>query len=40
MVLNVPGFWIYQGSEYASSFEYVSILNIKYARVTKGSKYA
>ena len=27
MVLNVPEFWIYQGSEYASGFEYARILN-------------
>ena len=28
LVLNVPEFWIYLGSEYASGFEYARILNI------------
>ena len=28
LVLNVPEFWLYQGSEYASGFEYAMILNI------------
>ena len=28
LVLNVPEFWLYQGSEYASGFEYTMILNI------------
>ena len=28
LVLNVPEFWIYQGSEYASGFEYAKILII------------
>ena len=28
VVMNVPESWIYQGSEYASGFEYVRILNI------------
>ena len=32
LVLHVPEFWIYQGSEYSSGFEY--------ARVTQGSEYA
>ena len=27
LVLNVPEFWIYQGSEYASGFEYGLVLN-------------
>ena len=31
-VLNKPGFWIYQGSEYASGSEFI--------RVTQGSEYA
>ena len=31
-VLNMPGFWIYQGSDYASGSEY--------ARVTQSSEYA
>ena len=28
LVLNVPDFWIYQSSEYASGFEYAGIMNI------------
>ena len=28
LVLNVPEFWIYQRSEYASGFEYARILNM------------
>ena len=28
LVLNVPEFWIYQGAEYASGFEYARTLNI------------
>ena len=27
MVLNIPGFWIYQGHEYASGSEYTRVLN-------------
>ena len=27
LVLNMPEFWMYQGSEYASGFEYARILN-------------
>ena len=42
-ILNIPGFWLYQG------FEYAEILNMpgfwiyhgsKYARVTQGSEWA
>ena len=32
LVLNVPEFWMFHGSKYASGVEYV--------RVTQGSKYA
>ena len=45
LVLNVSEFWRYQGSEYASGFEYARILNIpefficQYC-VTQGSEYA
>ena len=43
LVLNVPEFWIYQGYEYASGFEYDTIVNIhkssEYAMVTQGWKY-
>ena len=28
LVLNVPDFWIYKISEYASGFEYITIMNI------------
>ena len=28
LVLNMPEFWIYQGSEYASCFEYNRVLNM------------
>ena len=28
LILNIPEFWIYKGSEYASGFEYARILNI------------
>ena len=28
LVLNVPEFWMYQGCEYASGFEYARVLNI------------
>ena len=28
LVVNVPEFWIYQGSEYVSGFEYAKIVNI------------
>ena len=28
LVVNVPEFWIYRASEYASGFEYAKILNI------------
>ena len=28
LVLNVPEYWIYQGSEYASGFKYARILNV------------
>ena len=37
-VLNISGFWIYHGSEYASGSEYAK--GSKYTRVTQGSEYA
>ena len=27
-VMNIPGIWIYQGSEYVSGFGYVTVLDI------------
>ena len=49
-VLNKPGFWIYQGSEYAPGYEFARVLNTRvwlwvcqdseYVRITQGSEYA
>ena len=41
-VLNMPGFWIYQESEYAYCSDYAKFLNrsSEYARITLGSGYA
>ena len=37
-VLNISGFWIYHGSEYASGSEYAE--GSKYTRITQGSEHA
>ena len=38
MVLDISGFWIYHGSEYAFGSEYAK--GSQYTRVTQGSEYA
>ena len=36
LVLNLPKFWIYHGSEYASGFKYTRIFNIQDSRICQG----
>ena len=38
LVLNVPEFWIYKGSRYASGFEYARILNTPEFWICQGYK--
>ena len=40
LFLNMPEFWVYQCSEYASGFEYARILNIPELRSSQYTKIA
>ena len=40
LFLNMPEFWVYECSEYASGFEYARILNIPELRSSQYTKIA